>query len=905
MADLQKTIEIIFAGTDKTSTTIRDIAGGFSAITDGVEAAAQPLANIAELIEKVILGAGGLGLAFGAFAVNEAKEFQAAGSDLQKVLGENQEQLDLAKQAAKDYALTYGEAATSQLASTATFVQAGFGLSESLGLVKTGLDLVIAGEVSAEQSTDILIKTLKGFGFEASEASHIVDILNAVSNKYATDSQKLGDALAIIAPIAKLAGLSIEEMTGFITPVIEVFQSGTEAGNAFKTGLLRLSSDSKPVVDALKSIGISQKDANGELKTSGDILKELAPKFGTLTDAQQQFIAQEVFGIYQTGKLVSSLSDYNKILEITATAQNSAGSAAQEVAIRLESLETKIGIARQAFNIFAQTFGDQFISAATGVVGGFTDIEVALTSLIGTDKFKQLVDKAKEQLDNLQGYLVSIAQDLPEAFDNLDFSRLLDALSGLGGEIGDIFASILGDIDLTTVDRLTTALQAVVNGFAVIVESAAGIVEAFQPFFNVIGQAIQDSDKFSSEMVKDFGNVLGAAQAITTIGLEVAGALALMNESGLSFKNAFEIVFNSIALGANSLQITFDFIAFAIIQALRDLAFTANEAIKVLSFGKIDFNATVASLDNVANAIKSNLVRNSEEANANLIAIKDTLVGTTEEAEKAGDASIVATDKMKEGARSVQSEVQGISTDWAKVDAELASFFDGLVAPKNINVNSDDAQLAIARAENGITDLTKKPYFVVMEADTAKVDKPIEDTKQKLTEIQKLAEKKLEIEADFKIEQLKQNAAVVQKAIEWKAKVDIAEVEAAFDTIKSESETIGKLFESTGEAISAAFGILGDFDLGSASGRKGFNAIIAQIEAQNKLQERALTIEERLANASIAYMDAKRAALQKGDGMITVSGQGLEPHIEAFMFEILKRVQVQVTEEQSQFLLGL
>jgi hypothetical protein len=45
--------------------------------------------------------------------------------------------------------------------------------------------------------------------------------------------------------------------------------------------------------------------------------------------------------------------------------------------------------------------------------------------------------------------------------------------------------------------------------------------------------------------------------------------------------------------------------------------------------------------------------------------------------------------------------------------------------------------------------------------------------------------------------------------------------------------------------------------------------------------------------------------MESGEGMITVTADGLEPELEAFMWKILERVQVRANEESSDFLLGL
>jgi TP901 family phage tail tape measure protein len=96
-------------------------------------------------------------------------------------------------------------------------------------------------------------------------------------------------------------GFSMEETAGILTPVIEIFRSGDEAAVALKTGLLKLIDDTKPVQEALASIGVSQTDANGALRSGKDILLDVSKAFQTLDEDQKLFVTQQLVGIEQAG----------------------------------------------------------------------------------------------------------------------------------------------------------------------------------------------------------------------------------------------------------------------------------------------------------------------------------------------------------------------------------------------------------------------------------------------------------------------------------------------------------------------------------------------------------------------------------------------------------------------------
>ena len=56
---------------------------------------------------------------------------------------------------------------------------------------------------------------------------------------------------------------------------------------------------------------------------------------------------------------------------------------------------------------------------------------------------------------------------------------------------------------------------------------------------------------------------------------------------------------------------------------------------------------------------------------------------------------------------------------------------------------------------------------------------------------------------------------------------------------------------------------------------------------------------------AIEQLRAQTRAVDRGDSIIKVDGAGLQPHLEAFMWEILKTIQVRVNQDGLAMLLGV
>jgi len=130
-------------------------------------------------------------------------------------------------------------------------------------------------------------------------------------------------------------------------------------------------------------------------------------------------------------------------------------------------------------------------------------------------------------------------------------------------------------------------------------------------------------------------------------------------------------------------------------------------------------------------------------------------------------------------------------------------------------------------------------------------------------------------------------------------KLDIAEVEANAQKVRSAFESINVGIVNTGDVIT---GLLSGFQNLDAFDK---NFIESQVRQERELRQKEFEMQAQLTEAQIAYMAARQAALERGDPLITVSGDGLAPHLEGFMFAVFEGVKTRITETQGDFLLGI
>lgn len=302
---------------------------------------------------------------------SEFVAFEDALLDLQKVLSDTEGSAKQFVGTVDKLSNRFAEAASNVLQGAANFKQAGFTVQESFELQEQALTLVRISELSAVEASELLISSLKGFKAPAKDAARLVNVLNAVSNKYATNLKQLAQGMAIISPIAKLMGFSFEETAGLLTPIIEVFRSGSEAGNALKITLLRLIDDNSQVVAALDSIGVSQKDLNGDLRSGKEILLDVQRAFLTLDDAQKVFVASQLAGARQAARSLEVLNGMAKVAGVAKVALTDLDSANKELAIRLNSTGVRIDQLKIKFNNMARNLGSVVVPALLDIIEFF------------------------------------------------------------------------------------------------------------------------------------------------------------------------------------------------------------------------------------------------------------------------------------------------------------------------------------------------------------------------------------------------------------------------------------------------------------------------------------------------------------------------------------------------------
>lgn len=121
-------------------------------------------------------------------------------------------------------------ATTADVADAANdWLRQGKSISETNELIKDSLMLAKLGQMDTADSTKALTSATKGYNLTAEEAIDVVDKFTSVDMKSATSAGYLATAMSETATSARLAGVDMNTLTGYIASVGEVTQDGAES----------------------------------------------------------------------------------------------------------------------------------------------------------------------------------------------------------------------------------------------------------------------------------------------------------------------------------------------------------------------------------------------------------------------------------------------------------------------------------------------------------------------------------------------------------------------------------------------------------------------------------------------------------------------------------------------------
>lgn len=241
--------------------------------------------------------------------------------------------------------------------------------------------------ISAGDSASFIISQMIAFGIEAENAQSIIDKVNEVANRFSVSSGDLSKALGIVASTSSAMGNSIDQTLGVVTAITEQTRNASKSARAANTIFSRLaqvvdenSDVGQKLTGIYNSLGIALYDSSGQMRSTYDILADLASQWGSLDKNTQQYIAITSAGTNQLNNFLALMNNFGHATQATATSIDSAGSAMKENEAFQESLEYQTNNLKATFQDFANNVLDKEV-ITTVIKAGDAFLKLANTDI--------------------------------------------------------------------------------------------------------------------------------------------------------------------------------------------------------------------------------------------------------------------------------------------------------------------------------------------------------------------------------------------------------------------------------------------------------------------------------------------------------------------------------------------
>ena len=240
-------------------------------IRDGVSGVGASLTKLNQGAELAAKGFGAVASAASAIggAVQGAADLESALAALQAVTGASAAEFATLREAAISASERTRFTAIEAADGLTELARAGLSATEAINVLNPALSLAQGNNLSVAQSSELLTTTIKQFGASMGEAARFADVLQATADGTATSVEQIGNAMSYVAPLARQAGVSIEQTSAVIGALADQGFRGERAGTALRNVFSALADPASKFSEALSDAGIRSRDFSTVIEALG------------------------------------------------------------------------------------------------------------------------------------------------------------------------------------------------------------------------------------------------------------------------------------------------------------------------------------------------------------------------------------------------------------------------------------------------------------------------------------------------------------------------------------------------------------------------------------------------------------------------------------------------------------
>lgn len=474
--NLQAKITLDSSEYEKGLNQAKGMATSFGSKLKGGLAAAAKVGTVA-------IGAASAAVAaFGKSSIDAGLTFDSSMSQVAATMGTTTDQIQDLRDFAQEMGRTTAFSATEAADAMNILAMAGYSAEENMATLPAVLNMAAAGGLGIAEAADYATGIIAGFSNETLDAATIADKLATVASNAKGDVRSFGEGLSTVAGMANTTGQSMQDMTVALGILGNNNYSAAEAGNALSRTLKNLYQPTDVAAKAMKELGVSAYDAEGNARPLQDVLLDLNSGLDGMNEQAKNQALSNIFDAATLKSVPALLNNAGDAWDkLDAVIKDSTGNAEEMAAVQLDNLQGDITLFKSALEGAQIALSDELTPALREFVQFGSDGLSRITEAFKTDGLSGALDVVTELVSEMTTKLVEKIPDLIEVGGKLlvaigegivnAMPTLLTSLVELGGKIVETISD--------TLNEKFPAAGAAFDGFIEIASSAISLVQEF------------------------------------------------------------------------------------------------------------------------------------------------------------------------------------------------------------------------------------------------------------------------------------------------------------------------------------------------------------------------------------------------------------------------------------------
>ena len=360
----------------ETEQALRDLerqAGQSSVALQKIGAAGEKLQGVGSAIEgagqklmPVTAAVGGLSAA----AVKVAADFDSAMSQVAAVSGAAGKELDTLRDKAREMGSKTKFSASEAAEAMNYMAMAGWKTGDMLDGIEGIMNLAAASGEDLATTSDIVTDALTALGLSAADSGHFADILAAASSNANTNVSMMGETFKYCAPVAGALGFTAEDTAEAIGLMANAGIKSSQAGTAMRTMLTSLTGEVTFVGDAFGELTVQTTNADGSMRSLGDILTDCRAAFAQMSESERAANAEALVGKNaMSGFLAVMNAAPGDIEKLNSAINNCDGTAERMAETMQDNLAGQLTILKSQLEELAISIGEILMPSIRQIVG--------------------------------------------------------------------------------------------------------------------------------------------------------------------------------------------------------------------------------------------------------------------------------------------------------------------------------------------------------------------------------------------------------------------------------------------------------------------------------------------------------------------------------------------------------